>query len=72
MKNKVKEIAEGYFYNLIQNDVVNEEAERRLSICNACPSKSALVGIEVCSICDCPLFAKTKSPTSECPLGKWS
>ena len=73
IRKKAKEIADGY-KNLIKSKLglSSEEDEKifqsRREICDACDRKSAL---DRCLECGCPLAAKTKSLTSECPLDLW-
>jgi hypothetical protein len=58
-------------------DVVNpsspkssdEEADRRYSICQSCPSFLKLT--KQCKECGCFMHLKTKLQNAECPLGKW-
>lgn len=53
------------------NDEVEQLSLIRLAICGDCPSKQVMLGMDVCGICHCPLLAKSRSPQSGCPLGKW-
>ncbi len=71
MKNKFKEIGEGWLNVIIKNAEIEEEAQRRLSICNGCEKKDSMIGVDVCSLCHCPLLAKARSSDSECPLNRW-
>ena len=87
MLKKINEIAEGWFNVTkdklgILDPKIRIMAERRLQICNNCPVRDAgtcsekRIGTHVRtgisrSGCGCPLIAKSKSPTSFCPLGKW-
>jgi|SRR5215472_3969204 len=45
-------------------------ADRRLSICKACPSFQKLT--HTCAECRCFMPAKTRLPNATCPLGKWT
>ena len=73
VNQKVIDISNGWI-NLLKSKlgVSSEEDEKifksRREICNACPSKSAL---DRCLECGCPLAAKTRSLTSDCPLDLW-
>ncbi|CAL2085106.1 hypothetical protein [Tenacibaculum sp. 190524A02b] len=81
----VLEILNGYKNYFIGGDsVINEEAEKRASICSNCPlSKKGLhaallpdMSIDkieglYCTDCGCPLSAKVRSKTTDCPKGKW-
>ena len=49
-------------------------AMRRAVICSDCPNNRKrwwLFGRRVCSKCGCDIIAKTWSPWTECPIGKW-
>jgi hypothetical protein len=50
-----------------------EEIERRLGICNACPSfdKDGYGGMGKCNVCGCNMEVKTVMATEACPEGKW-
>ena len=46
--------------------------EEKLDICKMCDkSKINIVGLMICTICGCPLKAKTASKLFKCPEGKW-
>lgn len=47
----------------------DEEAEKRMSICETCPD--LVPKIKICKHCGCFMAAKTKLAEAECPLGKW-
>ena len=51
---------------MVRNPRIDEEAERRLRICNTCVDRDK----SKCGICGCPLIAKSRS-TSNCPEKKW-
>jgi hypothetical protein len=65
--DKFKEIVNGWTNYIFPNEEVEKEAKRRAEICSECPSNN----MGVCGECGCPLFAKTRSETSKCPLNKW-
>lgn len=46
-----------------------EEAERRLSICKACPR--LINATNQCKECGCIMTLKTKLLHAECPIHKW-
>jgi hypothetical protein len=46
-----------------------EEANRRYSICQACPELIQLT--KTCKKCGCFMAAKTKLEKASCPIGKW-
>ena len=76
------EIYEGWKNNLFPpeklKDVISQVSKERLDICNKCPEHSSnkkdykTIRLDAhCTNCGCTLSAKTKSFSSECPLGKW-
>lgn len=81
MKIKIAELWEGWKNHLLPPEKLKEEIKRvsgeRLSICRECPHNSInkIPGaiIEYCTICSCPLKAKTKCLHCSCPLTptKW-
>lgn len=73
---KASNIVEGYYNLVIKDNVVEELACKRISICLACEFKVPLVRVNEkwyfsCSKCNCPIDAKTRSTGERCPLGKW-
>ncbi len=76
MKNKIKEIGEGYLNLVIKDDVVEQVSALRMKVCGECihiSTKHKTIRPDVhCTICKCPLAAKTRSMGSECPEGFWS
>lgn len=76
---KFKNIYEGWKNHLFPaaklKELIKEVSDERLSICRVCPVNSIFDKIawpvEHCTECGCVLSAKTKSFSSECPLGKW-
>lgn len=83
MLEKIKEMVEGWRNHLIPaehlKEAINSMSEERMAICNVCQYNSVNAGTPTivkssyCKLCGCPLAAKTKSPTSACPLQppKW-
>jgi hypothetical protein len=67
----IKEIVEGWKNVIIHDDEVEKIASTRKAICDTCPNKVIQLGMECCSLCHCPLVAKTRSLDSVCPDGKW-
>jgi hypothetical protein len=49
--------------------VSEEEAERRMSICEQCPSLLKITN--QCKECGCIMKLKTKLMKATCPLDKW-
>lgn len=73
IRKKAKEIADGYKNLLKDKAGLSDEKDikifkARREICNACEFKSAM---DRCLQCGCPLAAKTRSLTSDCPIGNW-
>ena len=76
MKNKIKEIAEGWAnYMLGRQKIVSAQ---RMKICGECeydsaknPEAQSLRPDRHCTKCGCTLAAKTRSLDSECPIGLW-
>ena len=70
-----KQILEGITNTVIRDEMVEEIARLRYSICDECPSKGtdcAVAGTApCCNECGCSLTFKTRSLSSDCPLQKW-
>jgi len=70
-----KEIYEGIKNSVIRDVFVEDVSKKRMLLCNQCSSKGD--GCEVpgtapcCNECGCSLAFKTRSLSSECPLGEW-
>jgi len=71
MKKKIRNIINGWKNTLITNDYVEDISKYRLTICNECPKKQNMIGVDVCGECHCPLISKTRSLEEKCPLNKW-
>ena len=76
-KNR-KQILEGVKNKLFKKEHIEAEAAKRWSICKECASldiegAKCLVGgtQPCCGECGCSLSLKTRSLSSECPLGYW-
>lgn len=69
---KGKEILSGWRNLLFTDEEVEKIAKERLDICNSCPSKCKLGGIEICKECYCPIQAKSRSLESNCPKDLWN
>ena len=73
-ENKTQ-ILEGIKNSIIKNEVVEEVSSMRYDICNACDKKGNKCAVKgtgpCCNECGCSLAFKTRSLSSECPLGKW-
>ena len=78
MFSKFEEILEAWITKFNPTKEQKLLAERRITICNECPSRKETMidGISLavwCGECGCPLAGKIHSPKREgaCPLGKW-
>ena len=71
---KAKEIAEGWANYILRRE--ENVSKLRTKICEGCEwhsSKHETNRPDVhCFKCKCTLAAKTRSLTSECPIGKWA
>lgn len=70
-----KQILEGITNAVIRDEFVEDVARVRLELCDQCPSKGdecVVIGTApCCNECGCSLAFKTRSLSTECPLGKW-
>ena len=73
-----KGILEGVKNSIIRDELVEDIARMRYDICDECEhidnkgKECAVKGTQpCCSECGCSLQFKTRSLSSECPLGKW-
>lgn len=64
----LEEIYQGWKNYAFPNAIIEEKAKKRVAICVSCPK---LKPNKVCGSCGCYIPAKTRSPRSKCPLGKW-
>lgn len=73
-KNR-NQILEGITNAVIRDETVEEIATLRYSICEECSSKGKKCAVKgtapCCNECGCSLAFKTRSLSSDCPLGKW-
>lgn len=46
-------------------------AIKRSKICDDCDKVRWACGVAICSVCNCPLTAKCRSLSEECPEGLW-
>lgn len=80
---KLNDIIQGW-KNYLGDKPLNNEEQRRVSICDKCPNKKFSKTISVfvdddikevegfvCNVCKCPLSAKIRSKHSRCPVNKW-
>jgi len=73
-KNR-KQILEGIQNSIHRDEFVEDISRHRMEVCDVCPSKGdkcVVLGTgPCCNECGCSLKFKTRSLSSECPLGKW-
>lgn len=80
-RNKLQRIVEGYSNVIktaigIEDQNVEEIASNRTRICSLCEEIKPLMKIGdnqlyKCGKCKCPIDAKVRSISENCPLGKW-
>lgn len=70
-----KQIIEGITNSVVRDETVEEISRLRYDICDSCSSKGRKCAVKgtapCCNECGCSLTFKTRSLSSECPLGKW-
>jgi hypothetical protein len=70
-----KAILEGVKNSIIRDEFVEDLARMRQNVCDECPSKGKKCAVKgtgpCCNECGCSLAFKTRSLSSECPIGKW-
>jgi hypothetical protein len=70
-----KQIVEGITNTIIRDETIEEISRLRYSICDECTSKGKKCAVKgtspCCNECGCSLTFKTRSLSSDCPLGKW-
>lgn len=67
----MKGIFVGHANNVLRvNKETENEAVRRLQICNSCSLKKVKIGIELCGVCGCPLQALARQNEKIC--NRWS
>ena len=68
-------IMEGITNTLRSDEFVEDVAKHRMEVCDACTSKGTKCVMRgtapCCDECGCSLAFKTRSLSSECPLGQW-
>ena len=61
--------------SIIRDETVEEISRLRYDICDECPRKGKKCAVKgtapCCNECGCSLTFKTRSLSSDCPLGKW-
>ncbi len=71
MKLDIKEVTHAWINLAIGNEEVKKIAEERMKVCIECPFREKQLGVFVCSLCMCPLIAKTHSPKNSCDKWFW-
>ena len=73
-ENKTQ-ILEGIKNSIIRDEFIEDVSKHRSEVCDACPSKGTKCLVKgtspCCNECGCSLKFKTRSLSSDCPLGKW-
>lgn len=65
--DKLKSIKEGWGKVIFPDQVTEAMATARAAVCAPCEHNK----LSVCSVCLCPLAAKTRSKYESCPKKKW-
>ena len=65
--NKLQEILNGWKNVIWEDPKIEDLAFKRAIICSDCDKNVN----NTCSVCGCPLLAKTRSEFSKCPESKW-
>jgi len=70
-----KQIYEGIKNATIRDAFVEDVAEKRMAICDECPSKGDECDVPgtgpCCNECGCSLAFKTRALSADCPLEEW-
>lgn len=69
MSNILLEIYDGWKNYVFENPIVEAEAKKRIALCVDC--EHFKTSNKTCMKCGCFMVAKTRSPRSSCPVGKW-
>lgn len=69
MVKKLLNIIKGHFLNTSKQE--DKLSIQRMTICSDCSQKESTVIGDICSLCGCPLSAKTKVEDEECDMNKW-
>lgn len=73
----IKGVSKGTLNILIKKDEVEEFANKRIDICNACPELFLYSfikdkwSVHKCRKCGCVIKLKTRVQEEQCPLDKW-
>ena len=65
--SKLQKIIEGWGNYLVPDPEVEKVAKYRALRCATCDFNK----FEVCSKCNCPIIAATRSMDHDCPIGRW-
>ena len=66
--SKLSEIYSGWKNYAFPNQMVENEAKKRIEICVKCIELSKR---NICNVCGCYMPAKVRSLKSKCELNKW-
>ncbi len=67
---KIQEIITGFRNLLFGNPEIKALAKKREAVCATCPHASSQTYLH-CGLCGCYIPAKSRSPLSKCPDGRW-
>lgn len=70
--NKINEIVQSWWNVATGDDEIKMIADARKQICDGCPFKQSMMGMDVCGKCHCPIKGKIHSPINSCPENRWS
>ena len=66
-----QEIAASEQRTSLELRATKEQQAERLAICQTCPSKTIMFGMDACNECNCILGFKVQLNTATCPKGNW-
>ena len=66
-RSKFQRIVDGWKNLIVRDPQIEELALSRAKFCAVCSKNK----YNVCTICNCPLPAKTRSPEEKCDRGLW-
>ncbi len=68
--SRISEIFSGFRNLLFGNPAIEQMAQEREAICAICPHAGVSIYLH-CNLCGCYIPAKSRSPLSKCPDGRW-
>lgn len=69
MGSGLTDIVEGWKNLFVKDPDIEPIAKERAEVCSKCRYASRKEVI--CTLCGCPLAAKTRTKKNTCPIGKW-